>query len=483
MPTSLSHSKPRDVIISLLAALPTLVSALMPCPDCRSTDCGAQCRAFPPPSKRSRGALASAAASGNSALLEMLEDDFRWQLEDNPEYASQCGIHDFDNRLQDLSPSAFERRKTHAEAQLAQLTQIESTASLDERGKLLASMARDDLSAEAKALSLGCHYFAVNSIGIGGVHHNFVETLQWAKHESAEDHAKFVARLEAFPGQVESYKSLLSEGRARGLVASKAMLRQAVEQVTANADEPKELRERIAKLGDAVLRARAETALTAYVGVLRGLASFLDEYKTHAARDTVGCVGLARDATVGQAIYAHALAYHTTTSMTADEVHALGLEEVARIGKRMEAEVYAPLGLTGPSAAADFAALVEKQRATHFYDSADAVIEGYRDVCARIEAQLPKFFHPSSRPRATLDIVPKDSPTAPAAYYLAGTPDGARPGRFLVNVANVRERPKYEMAALALHEASPSAGAFERHLTVINHSSPPLRPRCPCALR
>ena len=73
---------------------------------------------------------------------------------------------------------------------------------------------------------------------------------------------------------------------------------------------------------------------------------------------------------------------------------------------------------------------------------------------ARIEAQLPKFFHPSSRPRAALDIVPKDSPTAPAAYYLAGTPDGARPGRFLVNVANVRERPKYEMAALALHEAS-----------------------------
>ena len=66
---------------------------------------------------------------------------------------------------------------------------------------------------------------------------------------------------------------------------------------------------------------------------------------------------------------------------------------------------------------------------------------------------LPQFFE--TFPAAPLEVVAKVSPTAPAAYYMCGTQDGSRPGRFYVNVCNLEGRPSYEMAALALHEGNP----------------------------
>jgi uncharacterized protein (DUF885 family) len=81
------------------------------------------------------------------------------------------------------------------------------------------------------------------------------------------------------------------------------------------------------------------------------------------------------------------------------------------------------------------------------------LLEGYRLKCQAIKNVLPKYFNVF--PSSPLEIVRKDAPTAPAAYYLAGTPDGSRPGRFYVNVSNINARPKYEMTSLALHEAIP----------------------------
>lgn len=89
---------------------------------------------------------------------------------------------------------------------------------------------------------------------------------------------------------------------------------------------------------------------------------------------------------------------------------------------------------------------------SHFFDTEEALLDGYKALVAKIEKQLPKYF--GRFPEMKLEVVRKTS--GPAAYYFAGTPgEGGRPGRFYVNVSRLEERPKYEMAALALHEGVP----------------------------
>jgi len=102
-----------------------------------------------------------------------------------------------------------------------------------------------------------------------------------------------------------------------------------------------------------------------------------------------------------------------------------------------------------------FAQFVNDARSNtdYYYTTEAQLLEGYRLKCQAIKNVLPKYFNVF--PSSPLEIVRKDAPTAPAAYYLAGTPDGSRPGRFYVNVSNINARPKYEMTSLALHEAIP----------------------------
>ena len=149
----------------------------------------------------------------------------------------------------------------------------------------------------------------------------------------------------------------------------------------------------------------------------------------------------------GPAGYAACLRYHTTTTLSADEIHEMGLAEVARIEARYAAEVVAPLGQP------DFASFLAHAKAQPRFlkQSAEELLEHYRLITARIERVLPEFF--AEFPKSRMEIVAADK--GPCAFYLAGTADGARPGRFYVNCNNLAGKPTYEAMALALHEGVP----------------------------
>jgi len=150
----------------------------------------------------------------------------------------------------------------------------------------------------------------------------------------------------------------------------------------------------------------------------------------------------------GAAIYEMCLKYHTTTNKTAEEIHNLGLKEVARIEGRFQTEVLDVLGFTGTFV--EFAESLKKDPGMH-YESEEELLAGYRALVERIQEKLPKFF--KHLPKTPLEVVPNKQ--GPMAYYFAGTADGKRPGRFYVNVTRLEERGKYNMPVLALHEGIP----------------------------
>jgi len=160
----------------------------------------------------------------------------------------------------------------------------------------------------------------------------------------------------------------------------------------------------------------------------------------------------------GEAFYNYMLRTITTTNMTADEIHELGLAEVDRIQAEMleifEAEGYDPsLGVK-----ALFDELAEDDR--FYYPDTDEgraqILEDYVEIIDEIEAGMSQAFN--MMPKADVDVrrVPEFSEkTAPGAYYNGPSRDGSRPGIFYANLYDIKATPKYGMRTLAYHEAVP----------------------------
>ena len=179
------------------------------------------------------------------------------------------------------------------------------------------------------------------------------------------------------------------------------------------------------------------------VGFAKVLTFYREEYSLH-TREDPSCSSLPN----GPEIYQQCLKYHTTTDLTAEEIHLLGLSEVAAIEKRYIEDVLKPLGFTG-----SFEEFVRKVQVDQrfFVESAERLKGLYEEKCKEVKRVIPRFF--SRSPKSPLSI--EHRTVGPAAYYLAGTADGLRPGKFYVNTRNVNEKPIYEITALTLHEAIP----------------------------
>ncbi len=159
----------------------------------------------------------------------------------------------------------------------------------------------------------------------------------------------------------------------------------------------------------------------------------------------------------GDAYYAYMLKQHTTTDLTPEQIHQLGLAEVARIQAQMT-EILTAQGHSGDSVAAMMSTLGDDAQFL-YPDTQDArlqILADYKTILADINTRLEPAFN--IRPKAEMDVqrVPEFSEkTAPGAYYNAPAMDGSRPGVFYANLYDIRATPKFSMKTLAVHEGIP----------------------------
>jgi uncharacterized protein (DUF885 family) len=154
----------------------------------------------------------------------------------------------------------------------------------------------------------------------------------------------------------------------------------------------------------------------------------------------------------GAAYYAYKVKENTTTSMTPQEIHEIGLQEVARIQEEMKL-VMQQTGFKGSFA--EFITFLNTDP-RFYYTRPEDLLAGYKDVIKKSSAQLPRFF--ADIPRAAVDVKPVPEVGAEnqaGAHYEPGTPDGSRPGYFVANLSKLDSRPKWEMETLTLHESVP----------------------------
>lgn len=198
---------------------------------------------------------------------------------------------------------------------------------------------------------------------------------------------------------------------------------------------PKAERERIVSTGSELI---AKILIPEY---RRFHKFFTEEYMAN-CRKEVGITALKN----GQEYYQYLINYHTTTDYTADQIHQLGLSEVARIRAEMNSLINT-IGFKG-----DFNAFVDFLRTDpQFYtDDARDLIEKASYIARKMAAQLPKWF--GQLPRNTFDI--KSSPGG-GAYYVASDGSGTTSGTYFLDTKDLQSQPLYNLEALTFHEAEP----------------------------
>jgi uncharacterized protein (DUF885 family) len=265
-------------------------------------------------------------------------------------------------------------------------------------------------------------------------------------------------RLVSFPQYMDETIELLTEGARTGIVQPKVVMERVTAQIEKHIVDdaakspffapyqkasaiPPEARERFASEAK---RAIAEKVVPAF----QKLRTFWTTTYLPACKDEIGAWQLPE----GRERYAYLVRKHTTTRLTPEEVHAIGLREVARIRSAMEAEK-ARAAFKGT-----LREMFEYMRtdAQFFYSDGAELLVAYRDLAKRIDPLLAPLF--KRLPRTPYGVAPIPDAIAPdttTAYYRGPAADGSRAGTYFVNLYQPKSRPKWEMTALTLHEAVP----------------------------
>ena len=289
---------------------------------------------------------------------------------------------------------------------------------------------------------------------------------------TVQDYENWLTRLDGFVAWMDQAIVNMREGVAKGVVQPRPVMEKVLPQldamIVAKAEDspfygpvskfpdtvPAADRERLAAAYKAAIEGRVVPAYTRVRDYVR------DEYLPR-TRTSVAWTALPD----GPAWYAFQVREHTTTDMTPEEIHQLGLSEVARILGEMDG-VRRQVGFKGDLHA--FFEYLETDPQFYFTRGSD-LIQGYRALKVRIDAALPKLF--SVFPKADYEIREVEAyraKSAAGAYYQGASADGSRPGIFYVNTYNLKAQPKFGMETLSLHEASPGhhfQGSIQQELS------------------
>jgi uncharacterized protein (DUF885 family) len=284
----------------------------------------------------------------------------------------------------------------------------------------------------------------------------------------ATDAEHYIARLAQYPRKLAQVIEGIKLRESRGIVPPKFVVEKVLDQIRGFVGPGahgnaltlgfKEKLEKIpAEKMDTGTRqaliARVEKAVTESVLPAYGsLASYFESLRPKATRND-GVWALPQ----GDQYYQYAIEANTTTTMTADQIHNLGLAEVARVGEQMD-KILQDAGYVQGTRAQRMQQLAKS--ADQLYPDSDAgraqVLKDYQQIIDEVTAGLGPYFNTQAKSKVEVKRVPEfTQKTAPAAYYNPAPMDGSKPGIFFANLRSVGDIPRFGMRTLAYHEAVP----------------------------
>jgi uncharacterized protein (DUF885 family) len=436
------------------------------------TACAAQSSAASPPPETTAQATAAAAEPGKR-LNAMFDQYFEDYLQLNPLLATYIGDNRYNDRLPNFIGPEYRARahemnerylaavRTFDPAALSGETRISYEIFLRERERTKASERFPDYLLPVK--QTGGLPTMMPALGSGTNAQPFV---------TVQDYENWLQRLDGFVVWMDQAIVNMREGVTQGVVQPRPVMEKVLPQldgmIVAKA-EASPFYQPIARFPDTVPVADRDRLTAAYktaiedqvVPAYRRMRDYVRDEYLPKTRKSVAWAALPD----GKAWYQFQVQEHTTTDMTPEEIHGLGLSEVARILGEMD-NVRRQVGFKGDLPA--FFHHLESDPQFYFTKGAD-LIDAYRQLKLRIDAALPRLF--AVFPKADYQIREVEAfraQSAAGASYQRASEDGSRPGIFYVNTYNLKAQPRFGMETLSLHEASPGhhfQGSIQQELT------------------
>ncbi len=394
------------------------------------------------------------------ALHALFDEHFERTLEMNPTYATSIGDNRFNDRLANsYSPDYIAASRAMDEEFLERLLAIDRSA-LEHQDRLSYDLFRANREVALEGYRFPSHLQPVNQfysltssfvqLGSGAGIHPF---------RTVRDYDDFLGRADDFARNVDQVIANMREGMRSGVVQPRILMERLVPQLTSQVVDDAEASSfftPVRQMPETFSAADRERLTAAYrekitttiVPAYQRLKNFIGDEYLAAARETVGLYALPD----GEDWYAYLVERYTTTDMTPDEIHQVGLDEVARIQGEMLG-VMEQVGFDG--SLDDFFDFVNSDD-RFFFDNPDDLIQGYRDMTTRVTDLSRELF--DIFPKTDFEVrrvEPFRERSAAGGSYRAGTADGSRPGVFYANAFDLRARPSWAMEALFLHEAIP----------------------------
>ncbi|MDE0245628.1 MAG: DUF885 family protein [Gammaproteobacteria bacterium] len=394
--------------------------------------------------------------SSEQQMDALFADEWSTRLRENPLLATSMGVGDYNDRLPGASFDDIERRRRQATAFMDRLSRIDIDALPQDRRldyELFEWMLRNRIETAA--------YYPerIPFIAISGFHSWLLRASDGVNFRNLEDYEDYLERLRAVPDNIEQHIRNMQAGITDGFVAPVVVLDAVLPTVTLPAARPVEESaffqpfRRMAEGLEEADRTRLESEAREVIGLqalpaLGRLAAFLDdEYRLY-ARDTVGALELPQ----GNDYYRQRIRAMTTLDLSPDEIHEIGLAEVARIRAEMLA-IVEELEFEG-----GLEAFVEFLRTDgQFYAETQQQFLSHASLIAKkVDGILPGWF--GLLPRTPYGIMPMPAelaPTGTTARYWTPPRGGNRGGYYWLNTYALDQRPLYELPALTVHEAVP----------------------------
>ncbi len=450
-----------------LSTIATLLAALLAVPSCNDATPPPVAPTAPPSDTVAPAAsasttpppppdpLAATLDARRQQLQALIADEWEHTMRRSPEWASMLGDKRYNDKWSDRSEQAIRDDLAHAQDVLGRLQAIDPSG-FPEQERLNHALLARDLKLQLEGARF--EEWLMPASQFGGPHTWPAEMITVLSFASVKDYEDYVTRLQTLPGVLDQAIALMRAGMAKGLMPPKFLLPKVAKQAedlaspapaaSVFAGPLKTFPAAVPEADRVRLRAACLDAIRDKVNpAYRAFAKFVrTEYAPHGRQeDGEWALPLAAER------YAFQIKETTSTTMTADEIHEIGLKEVARI----EAASLAIAQKLGFGDIPSMTKAIAKNPALHF-KSRQAILDAYRGYTDQMTAKLPSLF--GRLPKAKVEILPVEEfreKTFSSAEYEDGTPDGSRPGHVKVNTGDFAKRTMLSVESTAYHEGVP----------------------------
>ncbi|XP_076033286.1 uncharacterized protein LOC143020652 isoform X2 [Oratosquilla oratoria] len=384
-----------------------------------------------------------------SPLQQLFDEFWAWRLRDSPQYTTYIGIHDYDDCLDDMSLSAYQGRYDKCLEFLSKAEAVEPNLRSDE-DKINLLAFKENLKTYIEGFAFKGYLLPLNYTE--GIHEDFEDLISWMVFETPQDYEKLLSRLRKLPVQIEQIIDLMRVGMKEGVVNHAVSMKgmgEAMERFLVHSAEDSPtfkpfffFKKSFSLKEIEALRTKAKIIINKEVTpAFQRLRDFVkNEYVTRAK---VAVTSLPN----GERLYRQLIKFHTSTNMTVEEIHQMGLQEVTRI----EGEIKKIVEELGYDMTVQSFSTMTKNDPKFAFNSVDDLMKAFDHVVDRIGPELPKIFFNVPKTMRIEGCRLQGS----AAFYQPASLDGTRIGHFYVNTQRMDVHTKYNLMSLTLHEGSP----------------------------